>query len=106
MGLTDSNLVDPVAKDAEVFLRLVRLIAGENPNRSRAKGFIILHPLVRRTIQTGCGPPGLVNWIRQALACRSRCVSDDECARELTEELIGLLIGPPNPFAETWGSFE
>ncbi|HEV3435792.1 MAG TPA: hypothetical protein VG122_00440 [Gemmata sp.] len=106
MGPPDSNVADPTARDSESFLRLIRMIAGENRHRSTARGLVVLLPLVRRAIQTGHGPLGLVRWIQQALACRPPCASLEERSRELTEELVRFLIGPPDPLAETCAEFE
>jgi hypothetical protein len=101
VGTSNSSVIAPAGKDYDEFLRLVQIIAGESQHRSRARGLIVLLPLVRRTIQTGQGPPCLVHWIRKALACRAPFVGDEEFARELTEELARFLIGPLDPLAET-----
>jgi hypothetical protein len=106
VGPSDSNVADPAARGSESFLNLVRMIAGENRHRSTTRGLVVLLPLVRRAIQTGHGPPGLVRWTQQALACRPPYATIEERARELTEELVRFLIGPPDPLAETCAEFE
>ena len=105
MRLTSSNRFGSGASDSEKLLKLVRMIAGENPHQSAARGFVMLLPLVRRTIQTGNGPPGLLRWIKIARMHRSTGASDEELARELTEELVRFFIGPPDPLSETCSEF-
>ncbi len=87
--------------NSRVFQQLVRMIAGESRQPSFSQGILILLPLVRRTIQTGHGPPALIRWLGRAIAAHTSCDSLDQLASELTAELIRALIGSPDPHAET-----
>jgi hypothetical protein len=91
--------------NSQVFLQLVDMVAGGDRPPSLAEGIHVLLPLVRRVIQTGQGPPALIQWIRHAGAARPRCNSVEELSRDLAEELVRLLIGPADPEAETIGEF-
>lgn len=102
MGPPDSYNTRPASGTRSGLRGLVRLAAGRSPDHSTTGGLAaLLLPMVSRTLRTDRGPAALVRWVRRGVRVRSPGAGPDGLARDLTDDLVRLLLAPASPHAET-----